>query len=152
MYYVVDAKDLLNTNLDIAKNVLSLFTVLTIFIVFSFFYVVYNQTILKFEVQKNDYAKIMVLGVDKKQLTYNHFKEWILLSILIGIIGGIEVSILSFYLRDTLLFFDYYKDIRTNFLMFLLAYIAISFILFMSYRIIEHLLKKLKLANEFKVI
>ena len=152
MYYVVDAKDLLNTNLDIAKNVLSLFTVLTIFIVFSFFYVVYNQTILKFEVQKNDYAKIMVLGVDKKQLTYNHFKEWILLSILIGIIGGIEVSILSFYLRDTLLFFDYYKDIRTNFLIFLLAYIAISFILFMSYRIIEHLLKKLKLANEFKVI
>lgn len=152
MYYVIDVKELVNDNLSIARNVLSLFTVLTVFIVGSFFFVVYNQTVLKFEVQKKDYAKIKVLGVDRRQMRTNHLKEWFLLILIIGIIGVIEISILSIYLKDTLLFFDYYKDISTNYFIFISSYVAIGFILWISYKIIESLITKMRLADEFKII
>ncbi len=150
MYYVVDAKEILSQQLNIAKNVLSLFTVITIFVILSFLFVIYNHTVLKFESQKNDYAKTLVLGIDKSKLRVNHFKEWLLISSITAVIGSVEILILSKYLKYVLLFFDYYKDFSTNIIIFGIALIIIIIILMISYIINYKLIRRMNVINEIK--
>lgn len=111
MMIVVDAQLLLEKQLDIADKVMALFTIITLFIVFSFLLVVFNNSSLKFDALKSDYAKIRVLGYDQHQLKHQINMEFCLVSIFIGAVGLIEIIILSHFMKYILLFFDYFKNL-----------------------------------------
>ncbi len=150
MYYVVDAQAQLETSLDLARNVLALFTVITVFIIFSFIFVVFNNTMLKFYSLKNDYAKIKVLGVSDKMNLTNLVKELGVIVLVLLSIGMLEILILSKYLRYVLLFFDYYKELSANPISITIAYAAIIISLIFSYIYYYILVKKVEVSLEIK--
>jgi len=151
MYYVINANNQLDKQLDLARNVLALFTVITIFIVFSFIFVVFNNTMLKFYSLKNDYAKIKVLGISDKANLSNLFKELGVVILVLIIVGMIEILVLSRYLRYLLLFFDYYKELIANPVSIAIAYFTIATSMFFSYLYYFYLIKKVEISTEIKM-
>lgn len=150
MMVVINAKSLLNQQMTMADNVLALFTVMSMFIIASFLLVVFNNTSLKFDALKSDYAKLRVLGYDRRQLKKHLFLEWLLISLTIGFVGVIEILILSKYMRYLLLFFDYFKNLSATSFSIFLSLILISGCLFLSYMDYYRKIMKYPIANEIK--
>ncbi len=151
MYYLIDGQAEVEKQLDRAGSVLALFTVITIFIVLSFMFVVFNNTLLKFHSLKNDYSKIKVLGISDKQNRHNLFKEFLILFTVLAFVGLIEVLILSKYLRYTLLFFDYYKELKANIYVTGISYLLIFISLLISYVYYYLKIKNLSLSEEIRI-
>jgi putative ABC transport system permease protein len=152
MYYLIDARSTLEDQIAISKNVLALFTVITIFVVFSFMFVVFNNTYLKFFALKNDYSKVKVLGSANSLLFKNLFKELLILVLSLVLVGLVEVFILSSYLKNLLLFFDYYKNMSVNYFALILGYAIVFFSLFLSYVYYYNYVKHINLADEIRVL
>ena len=152
MYYLIDARATLDDQINISKNVLALFTVITIFVVFSFMFVVFNNTYLKFFSLKNDYSKIKVLGVSNKFIFKNILKELLILMLSLVLVGILKIFILACYLRYLLLFFDYYKNMSLNYLALLLGYSIVFFSLLLSYIYYYNYVKNINIANEIRVL
>jgi ABC-type antimicrobial peptide transport system permease subunit len=152
MYYLIDARATLEDQIAISKNVLALFTVITIFVVFSFMFVVFNNTYLKFFALKNDYSKVKVLGSTNTLIFKNLFKELLILVLSLVLVGLVEVFILSSYLKNLLLFFDYYKNMSVNYLALILGYAIVFFSLFFSYVYYYSYVKHINLADEIRVL
>jgi NADH:ubiquinone oxidoreductase subunit 6 (subunit J) len=151
MYYLIDGQAELEKQLDTASSVLELFTVITIFIVLSFMFVVFNNTLLKFYSLKNDYSKIKVLGISDKRNSLNLFQEFLILCTVLVIVGIIEVLILSKHLRYTLLFFEYYKELSANIFVTGISYLLIFISLLISYVYYYLKIKNLSLSNEIRI-
>lgn len=152
MYYMIDARATLDEQISISKNVLALFTVITVFVVLSFMFVVFNNTYLKFFSLKNDYSKVKVLGTANKFIYKNLFKELSILMISLVLVGIIEIFILSGYLRFLLLFFDYYKNMTLNYFALLLGYSIVFFSLFLSYVYYYSFVTKINISEEIRVL
>jgi len=133
MMVVTNSQSILNHQLEIAKNVMALFTVMTFFIILSFLLVVFNNTALKFDTLKSEYAKIRVLGYDRTQLLRHLALEWGLSSFFIGTVGLLEIMILSRFMRYILLFFDYYKNMSSTPIAILISFLMVSACLGVSY-------------------
>ena len=151
MYYLIDGQAELEKQLDRASSVLELFTVITIFIVLSFMFVVFNNTLLKFYSLKNDYSKIKVLGISDRQNRVNLLFEFLILCTVLVLVGIIEVLILSKYLRYTLLFFDYYKELSANVFVTVISYLLIFISLLISYVYYYIKIKNLSLSEEIRI-
>jgi NADH:ubiquinone oxidoreductase subunit 6 (subunit J) len=151
MYYLIDGQAELEKQLDRASSVLELFTVITIFIVLSFMFVVFNNTLLKFYSLKNDYSKIKVLGISDRQNRLNLLFEFLILCTVLVLVGIIEVLILSKYLRYTLLFFDYYKELSANTFVTVISYLLIFISLLISYVYYYIKIKNLSLSEEIRI-
>jgi len=152
MYYMIDARATLDEQISISKNVLDLFTVITVFVVLSFMFVVFNNTYLKFFSLKNDYSKVKVLGTANKFIYKNLFKELSILMISLVLVGIIEIFILSGYLRFLLLFFDYYKNVTLNYFALLLGYSIVFFSLLLSYVYYYSFVAKINISEEIRVL
>lgn len=152
MYYMIDARATLDEQISISKDVLALFTVITVFVVLSFMFVVFNNTYLKFFSLKNDYSKVKVLGTANKFIYKNLFKELSILMISLVLVGIIEIIILSGYLRFLLLFFDYYKNVTLNYFALLLGYSIVFFSLFLSYVYYYSFVAKINISEEIRVL
>lgn len=151
MYYLIDGQEQLEEQLDLAANVLALFTVITIFVILSFIFVVFNNTILKFYALKNDYAKIKVIGSNNKNDIFNLIKELLILVLVLLVVGLAEVMILSRYLRYVLLFFDYYKNLYASFKSISLSYLLIIVSLTLSYGYYYWMIKNISISEEIRM-
>lgn len=151
MYYFIDVQEQLDQQLELTRSVLALFTVITIFIILSFMFVVYNNTLLKFYSLKSDYAKVMVLGITRKKIKNNLNIEFAFMILSMVIVGLIEAMILSKNFKNVLLFFDYYKNIEANYIAIIIAYISIFTSLYFSYKVYFNKLKTIDVTEETKV-
>ncbi|MDT8336329.1 MAG: hypothetical protein RQ856_00725 [Candidatus Izemoplasmatales bacterium] len=151
MYYLIDGQKQLEEQLDIAANVLALFTVITIFVILSFIFVVFNNTILKFYSLKNDYAKIKVIGTSNNNDIVNLLKELLILITVLFIVGLAEIVVLSSYLRYVMLFFDYYKDLYASFESISISYSLIIFSLTVSYGYYYWKIKNISISEEIRM-
>lgn len=152
MYFLIDARATLDEQIDISKNVLALFTVITIFVVFSFIFVVFNNTYLKFSALKNDYSKVKVLGASNRIFSRNLMKELLVLFLSLVLIGILEILILSSHLKNLLLFFDYYKDMSVNLWALLLGYLITFISILLSYIYYYYNVKNISVSDEIRVI
>ena len=151
MYYFVDAQAEIELQLDRADSILSLFTVLIIFVISSFLLVVSNNTVLKYYSLKNDYAKVKILGIENRQIINNLFKEIIVLFLCLILVGTLEIILLSNFLKYLLLFFDYYKNLTANIYAVIISYFAIFFVLLVSYLFYFLKIRKLEVSKEIRV-
>ncbi len=151
MYYIINGEESLNKSLDLAKNVLALFTVITVFIILSFVFVVINNTVLKFYTLKNEIAKIKVIGQSNYSFGYDMIKEFLLLTLTIVIVGLTEILILSENLRYVLLFFDYYKDLSASVQSVSIGYLVVIFSFAVSYIYYYLLIKKIIISREIRI-
>lgn len=133
MFYLVDAQAAVADKLAQVENILVFFTVLTVFVIFSFLMVVFNNTRLKFASLKADYAKIKVLGISNQDNFKNLAKEFFILCGVLLVVGILEVIVLSVYLKDMLLFFDYYKNMTASIPGVLIAFGLVFLSLLISY-------------------
>ncbi|MFA7107013.1 MAG: hypothetical protein WC154_06900 [Candidatus Izemoplasmatales bacterium] len=152
MYYLIDSQAELEKLIDMENQLLALFTVITVFVILSFMLVVFNNTTLKFYSLKNDYAKVGVLGIDRRTVLLNLGKELLYLCVLLGIVGTIEMLVFSKYLKYVLLFFDYYKNIRFDLFGYIVTIFSVLFTLFLSYIYYFYKIKQIDLANEIRVL
>jgi hypothetical protein len=152
MYYLIDGQAELEKQISRSYSVLDLFTVLTFFIVSSFMFVVFNNTLLKFYSLKNDYSKIKVLGLADKFNFSNLIKEFFVLFGCLIIVGTIEIIILSRYLREVLLFFDYYKHMTADVHITIFSYVLIFISLLLSYIYYYFKVKSISLSEEIRII
>lgn len=150
MYYVINGEERLEETLALADNVLALFTVITVFIILSFVFVVINNTILKFYALKNEIAKIKVIGYSNYSAGIDLIKEISLMLLTITIIGLMEIFILSEYLRYLLLYFNYYKELTASLKSISYGYIVVFVSFTVSYIYYHALIKHISLEKEIK--
>jgi hypothetical protein len=148
MYYFIDAQEQLDQQLNLTRSVLALFTVITVFIILSFMFVVYNNTLLRYYSLKSDYAKVVVLGMSNKKIARNLSMEYLFMILSMILIGLIEAFILSEHFKNVLLFFDYYKNIKANYFAITIAYLAIFISLLFSYKIYYDKIKMIDITEE----
>jgi hypothetical protein len=115
-------------------------------------FVVFNNTLLKFYSLKNDYSKIKVLGLADKFNFSNLIKEFFVLFGCLIIVGTIEIIILSRYLREVLLFFDYYKHMTADVHITIFSYVLIFISLLLSYIYYYFKVKSISLSEEIRII
>jgi len=150
MYYVIDGQVKLDNHLELADNVLALFTVIIVFVMISFVFVLINNTLLKFNSLKNSLAKIKLLGVKNKSILKNTMIEMILVFVVLIIVGLLEIIILSNHMKYLTLFFDYYKDLYASVHAVVLGYIIVLVSLLISFVYYYRLHKDLNMVNEIK--
>lgn len=152
MYFVSDARAQMQTQVDLSSNILALFTVITIFIILSFIFVVFNNTSLKFYSLKNDIAKVKVLGMGNKRVFVDLIYEAIVVTLVIFIIGFVQILILSNYLKYVLLFFEYYKELQATVTSIVLTYLIVLFSILISYVYYYIKVKSVSVSEEVRTI
>ena len=152
MYYLVDAQKTVDDQLNLAGKVLSLFSVIIVFVVLSFIFVVFNNTLLKFYALRNDYSKVKILGISNREIFANLIKELALTIVVLLVIGIVELIVLSNYLKYVLLFFDYYKELTASVIPVSFAYLLIIISLLISYIYYYKKIKHIVLSQEIRML
>ncbi|MBN2504319.1 MAG: hypothetical protein JXB20_03140, partial [Bacilli bacterium] len=142
MYYVLDINALINDFGSIYKTASSLFLVLTSIMIVSFLIVIVNNTLLVFQTMKHDYAELKTLGVSNSEFGKCIAYEIGLGFSLVLMIAAFEVVLLTEFMPEIMLFFNYYKEISPT------PYVLISsvMIVFVAY-VVSYLLYYIRIGK-----
>ncbi len=150
MYYIINPDLYFESLISDVVSVLNFFSVFTLFIVFCFVIIIFNNTVLIFNSLKTDLAKIKSLGADKSIFLKSIMKEYGLISLLILIIGLLEIIILSDNIRYLVLFTNYYKDITATYTTTFIGCGLVLIVLLISYIYYMYNISNLKIIEQIK--
>jgi predicted lysophospholipase L1 biosynthesis ABC-type transport system permease subunit len=151
MYFVINSSIYFDSMINDVENVTDYFTVFTSFMIICFMIVIFNNTLLVFYDLKTDLSKVKVLGFSNKMMIINLLKEFIILFIVISLVGVLEITILSKYLKYLVLFTNYYKDISASVSSTVYGLVISTLVLLISYLYYFFKYTKLKVVEEIKI-
>lgn len=151
MYYVLEVDRLVDDVGNVFETASDLFLVLTTVMIASFLIVIVNNTILVFYTMRKDYARLKTLGVRNRDFLVNIFKEIGLSTLSVILFVVVEIIILTEYMPNIMLFFDFYKQIVPEFRTTVIAIFLVFIAFLLSYTIYYAKILKLGIIEEINL-
>lgn len=151
MYYLINPNYYFENMLSSSESLIDFFAVFTMFIIFCFVIVIFNNTVLVFNSLKTDLAKIKSLGANRLDFRVSVFKEYLLIIVLLILFGFLESLILSENLRYLVLFTHYYKDITATGLTILYGCLSVALVELLSYLYYFSRINRIEIIKEIKI-
>jgi len=114
MYVLIDVNKTVIKSLSLIDKLIDYLLIIIWFIVGSFVVVIINNSLLLFSMIKADYAKLMILGFDYRQLRRNVLKEAVLTVFTAAVIAFVGLMFMFPNFSPMMVIFGYYKEIAVT--------------------------------------
>ncbi|MDP2426459.1 MAG: ABC transporter permease [bacterium] len=152
MMVVIDLEEMTQSVATQVRSLVDFAINISIMLVIAFGIVIMNNSRVVFYQLKSEYTVFLSLGLPKKQLLKHVFIEFVMMSLLIGIVSIFILVVALPNLGSLMLLVGFYKVITFEFTRSL-GYIVLGILVFFaSYFLFVHHVSTLKIINEIKKI
>lgn len=151
MYYVLDMDKMAAQIGSVFEAASDMFLVLTSVMIASFLVIIVNNSVLVFYTLKKDYARLKTIGVSKREFAINTGKEALLAVVIVMPFIVLQTFVLSEYMPNIMLYFDFYKKIVPEFTTLAIAVILVFVSFLASYSLYYAKIAKLGIIEEINI-
>lgn len=133
LYYIIDFDELINEIEIYSRNLRQFISFLSLFFILCFVFTILNNSILLFEINKNSFARLKIIGTSKKRLAKNIIYQYLLIAFVCAVSSFLVIFVIMSNLKYILLFFNVYQEINLFLSDYIIGYVISVIVFFISY-------------------